>query len=438
MRILSVARILIVAFVSVLLTACVTVAGVDVLERVSLDVEDDPAAPNALASIDAAGPVASRDAWTNERAPLLIEAFQRDLYGYWPDAFEVSVVETQRLVEDAYDGAATIDITFLKISTRFGDAEPVERNMRVVIAKPTSATGPVPTILKMDACPTFRVFRIDNVLNESTDACRVKGLSPINRAVNYSLGRYHVSPPIEEMVKRGYAYASISAGDYVPDNRSLSRTVLDDLSKGADENKAWGALAAWAFQFARAVDHLDADPDLDPSRTAVYGHSRYGKAALIASAFDPRIDAVIAHQSGRFGAALTMSAIGEPVSELIATYPDWLSTSYVTRALEGEIETAFDQHHLIALSAPRPVLLGHGRRDIWSDPNGAFRAAQGATPVYELFGSDGLSAARLDDFRPDDDIAFWIRPGTHGETEEDWPAFFDFLGAHFAPSAPIK
>ena len=86
---------------------------------------------------------------------------------------------------------------------------------------------------------------------------------------------------------------------------------------------------------------------------------------------------------------------------------------------------------LLALIAPRPILLGNARRDVWSDPTGAFRAAQGADAAYELLGSEGLTVERLDRFEPEADIAFWIRPGTHGVVEEDWPAFLRFLDAHW-------
>ena len=58
-----------------------------------------------------------------------------------------------------------------------------------------------------------------------------------------------------------------------------------------------------------------------------------------------------------------------------------------------------------------------------------------ADPVYELLGASGLEATRLDDFRPADEIASWIRPGTHGVVEEDWPAFLAFLDAHFGAGA---
>ena len=90
-----------------------------------------------------------------------------------------------------------------------------------------------------------------------------------------------------------------------------------------------------------------------------------------------------------------------------------------------------DQHQLIALMAPRPLLLGNAKRDVWSDPEGAFRAAKGAAPAYKVYGSDGLRQSKLTQFDPKADIAFWMRPGTHGVVKEDWPAFLEFMDAHF-------
>ena len=61
-----------------------------------------------------------------------------------------------------------------------------------------------------------------------------------------------------------------------------------------------GALAVWATLFSRAYDVLAADTRFDARRIAIWGHSRHGKAALLAGAFDHRFAAVISHQSGRF------------------------------------------------------------------------------------------------------------------------------------------
>ena len=76
-------------------------------------------------------------------------------------------------------------------------------------------------------------------------------------------------------------------------------------------------------------------------------------------------------------------------------------------------------------------MLGNARRDVWSDPEGAFYAAANASSAWQAFGGRGQTATRLDSFIPEDDIAFWMRPGTHGIVKEDWPAFLEFLDAHF-------
>jgi dienelactone hydrolase len=86
-----------------------------------------------------------------------------------------------------------------------------------------------------------------------------------------------------------------------------------------------GAVAAWAWGYSRVLEALEQEPGVDPARTAVWGHSRNGKAALLAAAFDPRIDLVIAHQSGRGGAALSRSARGESVAEITAAFPHWFA-----------------------------------------------------------------------------------------------------------------
>ena len=135
-------------------------------------------------------------------------------------------------------------------------------------------------------------------------------------------------------------------------------------------------------------------------------------------------------QAGKGGATLTRSYAGETVKQLTASYPHWFSPSYAAYA-DREGDAPVDQHQLIALAAPRPLLLGNGWKDVWSDPNGSFRAAQGADPVYELLGAEGLAQTGLKDTKARGEIDFFIREGGHGVRVSDWDYMLDWLDRWF-------
>ncbi len=241
-------------------------------------------------------------------------------------------------------------------------------------------------------------------------------------------GLHANAPPWETLAAKGYAVASWHPGDVVPDVPVVAEPYLQALTPaGTPPAQRTGAIAAWAWTSSRMVDVLSADPRLDPTRIMLWGHSRHGKAALLAAAFDPRPAAVWALQSGTAGAALGRDDVGEPVEDITASFPHWFAPSY--RAYSGKpADLDVDQHQLIALLAPRPVLIGTGRRDQWGDPHGSFRALKGADPVYQLFGAPAFTQTKLR--RPDGNgvLAFYMRPGLHGIHTADWDealAFFD-------------
>jgi hypothetical protein len=76
------------------------------------------------------------------------------------------------------------------------------------------------------------------------------------------------------------------------------------------------------------------------------------------------------------------------------------------------------------------VLLGNGRRDVWSDPNSSYRAAEAASAAYEATGHAGLTASGMRDFDPAAGISWWLRSGGHSVVSEDIDAFTVFLHAH--------
>ena len=390
------------------------------------------AAPQALGTFAGDAAVTNSSDW-EARKPALQKAFESEVYGVFPDASSTRILGKLVLNDNAFDGRGVLEEWTLSADATFNGRTvetkpfPGRDGFLLEVALPKEATGPVPIILMETFCPSWEVVP-DPAVSRPSDA-REMGGGPLGGVMTYVFGRYICTPPFEMILERGYGVAVLYP-NAVPDQRDEGLAELRRLSAGYEnDDTRWGAVAAWGWLFSRAVDALEQDPRIDANAIATWGHSRYGKAALVAAAWDPRIAAVIAHQSGTGGASLNREKKGESVSAITSAYPHWFAKSYAEIA--GEEETMdVDQHLLLALIAPRPVLLGNARRDVWSDPNGAFRAALGADPVYELLGSDGLSQLRLDEWRPQAGIAFWLRPGTHGVVKEDWPAFLEFLDAH--------
>ena len=398
------------------------------------------ARPPVLEFSDGVAPAGGGDPdlarWTESEAPKLRAAFERHVYGRMPEASSTEIVSRRIVDEAAFGGAARIEEYDLVATATFDGVARRSRPFRVNLAIPAGADGPVPVIVIEAFCPRSSTMPHPGVSRlASGDFCEGDGF--MSDVMRYVFGRYIATPPIETILARGYAVAAVFPSEAIPDAAEEGLAALVALSGLAEDDPArWGAVAAWGWMFSRVADALLANPGLDPEGFIAFGHSRYGKAALVAAAYDSRIAAVVSHQSGTGGASLNRRKKGESVAAITKSYPHWFAPAYAGYA-GREDALPVDQHQLLALIAPRPVLLGNARRDVWSDPNGAFRAAKGADAAYELFGARGLTQDRLDGFDPTAELSFWIRPGTHGVVEEDWPAFLDFLDAHFASDSRL-
>ena len=358
--------------------------------------------------------------------------FEQYVYGAMPPAPPLDVVAHEVIAESAFNDLGRVEQVTLRVASedQLGD----RGVFNLAIAIPKNADGPVPVIV-------MQVFGgVDSAFDclpgvgsphagprdASGDDCWDGGFQYF--MIHAIFGKYASGPPFEDLLAEGYAVAIMAATDVFPDRAEAGINALERTA--APEGPRWGAIAAWAWLYSRTIDYLESDDRFDPDRMAIWGHSRNGKSVVVAMAWDPRIDAGIAHQSGTGGATLSRSYNGESVAKITEDYPHWFTPAYAEFAGREE-ELPVDQHQLLALIAPRPILLGNSIRDAWSDPEGAYRAAMAADAAYEAQGSEGLDQDSMRAANLSADIAFFTRPGRHGVTVRDWEYFREFLGAHF-------
>ena len=259
-------------------------------------------------------------------------------------------------------------------------------------------------------------------------------------------GRESMFPKTDVMqfIERGYGFATVNYGDFEPDfSGGLEFGIRKQYLKPGQTEPApdeWGAIAAWAWGLSRTMDYFETDPGIDASRVAITGVSRLGKTALWTAASDPRFAMAIPSCSGQGGAAISRRNYGETIK--LITLPQRYGYQFCGNyAKWGDApdRAPMDAHMLIALMAPRPVLLQTGDTDKWSDPMGEFKAAVAAEPVYELFGEKGLGTDRVPKSGVPilHDIGYYMHNGGHGmnaaDGTSDWNVYLDFMDMHLKP-----
>lgn len=222
----------------------------------------------------------------------------------------------------------------------------------------------------------------------------------------------------EALVRRGYLLVG-----YDPTFLDPDQPGVQGPAQAAYPHQDWATLAVWAWGASRILDYLITLKQVDGSRVAVTGHSRSGKAALLAGAFDQRFALVAPQGSGCGGAACYRHKGGgtETLQHITQNFPHWFVPRL--RAFVGkEQHLPFDQHFLLALVAPRALLSIDALEDRWADPPGTQRAYEGARPVFQLLGA----ATRQ---------GIHFRQGKHELTKDDWLTLADFADRVFKEAA---
>jgi hypothetical protein len=386
-----------------------------------------PDLPDPLVMLDGER-VTTKEQWVNKRRPELKELFGYYMYGYLPTAPEKIDCKVEREDGRSFGGEATLR----EVSIAFGPPELPQ--IHLLLAVPNERKGPAAVFLGMNFCGNHALVK-DSAVRLPT--CWIDGRGPgvkNHRATEAGRGTQVDVWAIEQSIERGYAVATFFYGDIVPDRPGVSDGIQSYFRKQGEKPGPhdWGAIAVWAWGLHRAVDYLVTATDIDRHRIAVVGHSRLGKTALLAAAFDERIALVIPHQAGCGGTAPSRGKVGESVKQINDCFPHWFNGTF--KAFNDRPDRLpFDQHCLVALVAPRPVLLTNAIEDAEANPQGEFQILQAAEPVYRLLGAGGLEAKHMPQTGKliDSTLGYYIRPGKHSMGKEDWKVFVAFADKHF-------
>jgi hypothetical protein len=361
--------------------------------------------------------------WKIKRKPELKELFEHYMYGRYPARPEH--VTGKKLFEDpaAFDGKGTLR----EVELTFGPAE--WPKIYLLIATPN---GAMPA-----ACFVGPNFAGNHLATDDRRVRLPQAWMPEkfpgvvnNRATDEGRGKGADTWPLADIVGRGYAVATFYCGDVQPDRPAVREGVRATLGEKDDDPTQTGTIMWWAWGVHRAVDYLATDKAIDPKRLAVVGHSRLGKTALLAGAFDDRVALTIAHQAGCGGSGPSRhhDPKAETVKRITTAFPHWFCGNFKAFG-DDTTKLPLDQHELVDLCAPRPVLFTAAADDLWSNPSGQFEVLKAATPVYELLGVDGLKAVAMpkpEEPLVDSRLGYGIRPGKHSMTSADWKMFMAF------------
>ena len=229
--------------------------------------------------------------------------------------------------------------------------------------------------------------------------------------------RYVSDEVIDDVVGRGYVLATFNrcelARDIMKDN--IQDIGLYDVAPRGN----YGALSAWAWGYHRVVDVLVDMPFVDAEKISITGHSRGGKAVLLAAATDERITLVGSNNSGGGGAGCYrwLDPKAEKIENLLENFTYWFASSF-SDWIGRELELPFDQHFLKALIAPRAQLNMTANGDLWANPEGTRITNEATMKVYDLLNASGR-------------FKLTHREGTHAHKPEDWKTFLDFADEQF-------
>jgi hypothetical protein len=354
--------------------------------------------------------ITTPESWWSKRRPELFEAVQRDLYGRMPDVKQWPKVNWQ--VADVGGGTPANSVALTGVIDT--SAFPEVRNAPRIVANlrwPANASGRIPVVIHLGLRGADEVWKL-------------------------------IEP-------EGWALCAFEPNELQPDNGAGLTSYLIGLMNRGNWRKPddWGSLVAISWGVGRLLDYFAAGDRFDATRVALAGHSRWGKATLVAMVYEPRLAVGYPSCGGALGPALIRYHWGQNLENLswdreyhwcAGNIFKWMGPLHEGRYLPRKVELlTVDADAMIALVAPRPLFLNGGTTDTWSSPPGTWAAGLAASPVYTLLGKKGVVANGDTTPVPDKDylegdLGFRLHTGGHTPMP-DWPAFIAFARRYLSP-----
>lgn len=350
-----------------------------------------PNLPDAL-TLKNGKKVMTAEMWWKERRPEIVDDFEREVIGRVPkDIPKVTWTITTQAVDRV---VGNIPVIAKQLAGHLDNSAcpSINVDIQMTLVTPANASGRVPVLMMFGG------------FGGSGFPRRPGEPAPTNRFAAFG-GRTNAGPSsTEQLIAAGWGYATIVPASIQADNGAgLTKGIIGLVNKGRPRKPDdWGSLRAWSWGAARGLDYLETDPAVDAKKIGIEGVSRYGKAALVTLAFEPRFAMALVGSSGEGGAKLHRRNFGEAVENLTGSGEyHWMAGNFLKY---GAAESSFgsknagdlpvDAHQLIALCAPRLTFISYGipeRGDAhWLDQQGSYMATVAAGPVFRLLGARDL------------------------------------------------
>ncbi len=352
--------------------------------------------------------------WWQQRRPELLKEFENEIYGKIPANTPKVIFEVAGVDNTALNGKAIKKTIIGHIdNSKYPAAKP---SIDITIYVPANAKGPVPLMIVLG------------------------GLQLPGAPANPAFAAGNGPTVIEQVLALGWAIGSVNPANIQADNAAgLKEGIIGLVNEGqARKLDDWGAIRAWCWGLSQAIDYFETDKDINAKQLGIEGHSRYGKAAIVAGAMDQRWAIVYSSCAGDLGTSLEKRDFGGTIDNAAGpTEFHWMAGNFLKYGGHWQ-DLPVDAHELMALVAPRPLFVTGGTHDLWSDPKGEFEACVAASPVYTLLNKKGIGTNVMpapDVSLIDGDLAFRDHEGGHSD-QPDWPVFLKFSQKYFKVNAP--